>query len=333
MRKYNEVKLYDAGQLSAGYKTVVNDLMVDAWSGLQADISERWKLLSERVEMKQLLESSEGFGAMPTPQLYNDEVQFSTGFHYTQSMRLRQWAAGVRIDRELFRVEKFGEAEKLIRDFMLTMVRFRERLMAFYIEAGDGSLPTDTYGLTNTITTTFDGANFFSATHQYGNSPTQSNLRTSSALTITNLAAALTQMRQLRDDQGNYMGLQGSHIIIPHSLAMTAKQLLGAQNIIVLDQNAATTTFAGNMNVVAGEVQAIVMPYLESATSWYLADLNTGKMPFLYTVRAGEPEQLSANFDQPTDWVPFVKDQNFYGIRSYFNFQYKWWPVIQKNEA
>lgn len=330
---------YNTSDFGADYKVRFIDVIKSELDSTNILDQQFWSGLTTTIDMTQTTEQVKLFGAIPLPELFLDEVTFTSGYNYSQSFTLKMWQRGIKMDYSFIRDQRFNEADRLVRGLTTEFARFKDRLLTFYIEAGDGTAPTQTFGLGTPTTTTWDGVNFFSASHSYGAvSTNQSNLRsTGSVLNIDNLEAAIQDMTNLQNDQNYKWGIMPTHIMVPTALTYTARKILESQDSRKTfdSDSTAASVYYGTKNVVAGELQLIVNPYLTDDDDWYLFSLNNETKPFVYLRRnsEGAGEQTFMAGDNPTDWFPFVKDQIHYGIKGEWNFGYLWWPYAQKNEV
>jgi phage major head subunit gpT-like protein len=170
------------------------------------------------------------------------------------------------------------------------------------IEAGDG-------------TVTFDGANFFSATHPIdtanAGAGTQSNLFSSLALTAANLATARANMRKFLGRDGKPLGMNLTHIMVPPALEQTALQIANSEFIVAtFGANAAT---GSQTNVLRGTFEVIVNPKLTSDTTWYGFDNRWPIKALIWQLR--KPPEFTYLVN-PTDANVFKDDEYLYGIRA-----------------
>ncbi|HQE29979.1 MAG TPA: Mu-like prophage major head subunit gpT family protein, partial [Phycisphaerae bacterium] len=116
----------------------------------------------------------------------------------------------------------------------------------------------------------YDGVTFFSNAHVSGSSGSQSNDLTCAAAATDNtptteefktaLKQAIAQMLTFKDDQGEPLPLNmgGLVCVVPPTMLFTAME---AVNASVINQTS---------NVMAGVARVIALPWLTTATTWYL---------------------------------------------------------------
>lgn len=168
-------------------------------------------------------------------------------------------------------------------------------------------------------TTTFDGANFFSASHPIDTAnpvSLQSNLFTTGSgdarpLTAANLAYVRAKMRQFKGRDGKPFGINPNLVMVPPALEQTALQIANAEFIVAaFGANAAT---GSQTNVLKGTFDVVVNPKLTSDTAWYAMDARWPIKAFIWQQRMA-PE--FAYFVKPTDISVFDTDSYKFGVRA-----------------
>lgn len=165
-------------------------------------------------------------------------------------------------------------------------------------------------------TVTFDGANFFSATHPIDTAgettaSTQSNLFSSLALNATNLSAARASLRNMKGRDNKPLGMNLKAILVPPALESTALQIANAEFIVAtFGVNAAT---GGQTNVLKGSFTPIVNAKLTSATTWYGFDNRWPLKALIWQLRIAPEFVLKTAPD--TENV-FNDDEYLMGVRA-----------------
>jgi phage major head subunit gpT-like protein len=133
-----------------------------------------------------------------------------------------------------------------------------------------------------------DGVNFFATNHPVNMSDsskgTYAKYATSKPLTIDNFADVYSQMLMTKRDDGSPLGVIPTHLMVPPSLRLVAKQILHAE-IVGVQTLAGATQVGSNSNVLLNDVEPIVNPYLTEPTSWYLMDCSRGVKPLIFQQR------------------------------------------------
>jgi phage major head subunit gpT-like protein len=209
--------------------------------------------------MKRLLEMREWIGP---------RVIQGLGTH-AYTLENKSYEATLKVDREEIEDDSLGLFDARAAELGRVAARIWDRLLVDALVAGTSGLG-------------FDGLPFFSASHTLDPAGVQSNLISGagSVFSETNLNAAVSLMRRYTGEDGRFMGVNPTHLVIPPELEMTARKIL----------NAALTTNGGT-NVFNGYLQIIVLPELSAsgtngATSvWYLADLSAPIKPLILQKR------------------------------------------------
>jgi len=172
-------------------------------------------------------------------------------------------------------------------------------------------------------TLSWDGANFFSATHPKdafnpqltGNQ--QNYWSTGTALTFDNYQTVRATMMSYVGEDGLPLGVIPDLLVVPPQLEVTARLICEAES--VAPQTLGAITQAGaNTNVLRNSAKVLVIPELAvDATKWYLLD--TGSIsgrsikPFLYQVRK-EPQLVTIN--NPSETYVFKNNKFAFGVDS-----------------
>jgi hypothetical protein len=103
-----------------------------------------------------------------------------------------------------------------------------------------------------------------------------SNLQTSSALTIATLGSGETLFLNQQDADGDPIDVNPATLLVPNGLKTTAETLMKGTTTIMYDQAASASTQIPDINPHVGKWNIQVSPWLDhasvgnSATSWYL---------------------------------------------------------------
>jgi hypothetical protein len=126
-----------------------------------------------------------------------------------------------------------------------------------------------------TYTTPWDGLNFFSASHKANPtgdpSTTFSNYQSAAAdvTDLSKLSAEITAMQGVLDENGENMGVDPTHVMVP-----TAKYnplVLTLAKAMALGSGTAT---APESNPLFGKLKVVHCPELTDVNDWYLVDAN-----------------------------------------------------------
>ncbi len=166
----------------------------------------------------------------------------------------------------------------------------------------------------------YDGVTFFNDAHVSGSSGAQDNDVTSGAVdannaTVTEFKTALKQaissMMSFKDDQGEPLpiGATGLVCAVPPTMFFTA---LEAINASVIDN----TT-----NTLSGAAKVVSMPWLTTASTWYLLKTDGVVRPFIFQDR--EAIEFSALADDSEE--AFKREKFLYGVRARYRLAYGYW--------
>ncbi len=169
--------------------------------------------------------------------------------------------------------------------------------------------------------TSYDGTTFFSSAHASGSSGAQANDLTFAAAGTSNeptteefkgaLKQAIASMLGYKDDQGEPLPqtLGGLICVVPPSMLFTAME---AVNATVINQ----TT-----NVLEGAARVMALPWLSTATTWYLLKTDGVVRPFIFQDR--EPVEFGSLTE--TSEEGFKREKLLFGVRARYRMAYGYW--------
>jgi phage major head subunit gpT-like protein len=168
----------------------------------------------------------------------------------------------------------------------------------------------------------YDGKYFVAANHSEGDSGTQSNIETDLLDADAYFEARYT-MQNLKDDQGNSLGIQPTHLLVCPALEQTALEIVRPHNSY------------GAENVWANSAEVVVVPGFDaggmtSLKAWALADLNKPLKPFIDQVR--RPVRFTA-LEALSDFNVFMRDEFFYGTDYRGNAGVGLWQLIRVSDG
>jgi len=166
----------------------------------------------------------------------------------------------------------------------------------------------------------YDGLTFFNDAHVSGNSGNQDNTLTYDATTAAapttaefKLAfqQAVAQMLTFKDDQGEPMAISmdGLICVVPPTMLFTAMEAMNASII------------SNTSNVTAGAARVITLPWLTTATTWYLLKTDGIIRPFIFQDR--EPIEFSSLTESSEEG--FKREKHLYGVRARYRMTYGYW--------
>ena len=133
-----------------------------------------------------------------------------------------------------------------------------------------------------------DGVSLFNSAHPLeGGGTTGNRPIIPTALSQTALQTALTSFRRSVDGRGLLIQLQPKYLVVPPELEFYARELIGSQ--------LKPDSINNNINAVQGSLDIVVMDYLTSANTWFLAsDKQDHSLQWF--------DRRAISFKDSTDW-------------------------------
>lgn len=136
----------------------------------------------------------------------------------------------------------------------------------------------------------FDGVPLISATHKRLDGGTMSNRLAATdgagaadgALSDRNLKAGLIQSRRQVDDKGILIQVNPKKLIVPPALEYVAKTIVQSVNLSAAGNG---TGMTNDKNVIANQLEVVVMDYFTSNTAWFLLDPTVAEINFFWRKR------------------------------------------------
>lgn len=129
-------------------------------------------------------------------------------------------------------------------------------------------------------------------------------------VSITNIAAEVTLMKGVKDENGKKMGVNPDTILVPTEKAEGLKNLL-SQNFMLAGGTSTSVTSAATSNPYVGRFNVIEVKELTDADDWYLVDsklVAAGLTPWV-SLRETVPASLSLRtFDESSDFFKNTGD-------------------------
>ena len=170
----------------------------------------------------------------------------------------------------------------------------------------------------------FDGQYFFSASHAWGSSGTQSNLLAATAATPTiptsaewkkAFTAALIKMFTYKNDKGLLMNrpvMAPTRVValVPPTQWQGAKEAMEA--VII----------SNTTNINIGVCEVIPIPFLTTGTKWYLLNVDSRLRPFIFQAREPVTRYMKGLDDREFKNVKFMTEARY-------NVGYlAWWNAV-----
>ena len=167
----------------------------------------------------------------------------------------------------------------------------------------------------------YDGVTFFNDAHVSGDSGSQDNDLTFAAAAGDNqptteefkggLRQGIGQMLGFKDDQGEPMPLNATGLVcvVPPAMLFTALEAVSA------------TLINQTSNVLEGAARVISLPWLTSATAWYLLKTDGVIRPLIFQDR--EPVEFGALSENSEEG--FKREKLLFGVRARYRLTYGYW--------
>ncbi len=194
------------------------------------------------------------------------ESRFKTLLHKSFDIKSQEFDCGIeasllQLTQHLFAYRNWQQGPARM---MIAEARHRNRSIVTLLEGGASAAWVD-------------GVNFFSATHlanltDSGNG-TWSNYNSAAldVVSIANIAAQVTEMQGVLDENGEKVGADPDTILVPTAKFEPLKNLL-AQNFMLAGGTSTSVTSAATSNPYVGRFNVVHVPELTDANDWYLVD-------------------------------------------------------------
>lgn len=196
----------------------------------------------------------------------------------------RDWELSWRFKEQQIRDDLTGLTAMAItraRGYAAKWARHEDTLLATAVQQGKNKL-------------CYDGSNFFAASHPIDPlglvSGTFQNLYTAKPLTPANLITVLQGMRQIKLPDGSpWIGPASKvSLMVDSSNEYVARQILQIPFLTPTTAYGVANNAGPSANVLAGVVDLIINPYLNSeAGYWYLVGQDAGMQPIMFQRRQG----------------------------------------------
>ena len=286
----------------------------DAYAKAQEDA--RWKLIADDIETTLPIQDYGWLGRGAVMEEFKDRVREQEINQFTYTLADKVYKAAEKIKRTTLEDDQYGVLNRLMAKLGGEAVRHWNELAYKGLTLGFSTL-------------CYDGQNFFSASHQEGNSPTQSNV-TAATLSDASLEAAEAAMMAYQDDKGVPMEITPTALVVGPKLARRASDLLGS-NVRVINVGDGTAgagaTAATNINnYFAGKYTLIVNHYIYNANAfnWFLLDLSKSVKPIVIQSRSDVPITTESDM---ADGSSQIKEEYVYTVRGRYVQGYGLWQT------
>lgn len=200
----------------------------------------------------------------------------SKGFKATYTHQ--KLSKGIKIERELWDDEMYGEMRKRVRSLAQTVYNTRQYHAAKPFNDGFSTFLGP------------DGKALFATDHPKAPSSgsVQSNVGTDT-LTAANLEKVRTAMKGWTDDKNNLLGINPDLLIVPPALRKTA--------LVIADSDKEPDGQLNNVNVWKGSITVIEFDFLTDANNWFVADTSRMKNFLNWYDRRKAKIEMEKEFD------------------------------------
>lgn len=229
-----------------------------------------------RVASQNASEEFKFMGDLPFLREWLDDRHMSKLRVESITVTNKDFAAGVRVDLNDIFDDRLGIVEPRIR---MLADRARQHISDFAVRTMLNGFNGTNFPETGNGQS-YDDQLFYSAAHQEGTGPTQSNFATA-ALDATAYEAGRVAMQSLVDEESQPLEMQPRLLLVGPSNERTARELVNSGLIDIAGSGAAVdNTFRGTADVVVS--QRLVGTY---ANYWFLNDVSKPVKPLLWTDR------------------------------------------------
>jgi len=262
-------------------------------------------LLSMEVQSKGKEEVLNWLGDVPGMQEWTGDRVLQRLRDTDFAIRNKKWANGIVVDVDDIEDDNLGVVKPRILMLADKAGLHMRNLLIDLIKNGATGL-------------CYDGKYFFAADHEENKSGVQSN-KHNLALSAANFRTVYAGMLELKNDQGENMGVTPTHLWCNTTLQSTAEEICFAER----DSN-------GKTNVDKGKVKPLVFPSLGSTTMWGLADLSKPYKPLIKQMR--RKVRFRAQDNPEADSV-FMRDEARFGADYRGNAGYGLWQLMALGKA
>jgi len=296
----------DASQI--GFQTRFN-------MALQA-VDDPARQLAMEIPSSSAVENHNWLGAVPQLSEWLDQRKIDSLRAESYTLANKNWSSGIQVDMNDIADDRLG----------IVMPRIDQLGVKAALHYGDLLVQALIAGFTlgGTFGNAYDGLAFFSATHQDGDGPTQSNT-SSNALTQANYFTAREAMWSLTDERSDPLGIVPNTLVVGPSLEEIALQITQAELI----PNGAGT--ASQTNVARGTARVVISPRLvgAAASHWFLADLSQPVRPLMLQIR----EPISSSFLGESSEQAFMNRTMVFGAQARHAVGFGLWQHIYGSNA
>lgn len=206
-------------------------------------------------------------GTPPMLRTMKDTLTFGKAFPHDYTVTVTENGVGIEISESSFMSDPLGTISMFVRNMMRQAERYEDKVAAAALSDG----------FSTTLGLGFDGAAFFADTHTFGDAANYDNK------VATNLAAdgvaynlGWAAINTAQGDDGSPLGLVPTVLVVHSNGRLIARQMLNS-----------TITTGGISNVLQGDVELVVSPWLTDTADtvlgnqWYLLSMSQEPGPIV----------------------------------------------------
>lgn len=255
----------------------------------------KWMAIASRLPSSTAREDYRWFHRWPVMREWIGERVIRALVAHGYNVPNRKFEATIAVSRDDIEDDILGIYGMQAQAAGVSAAEWPDKLVFAALEAGETAL-------------CHDGKPFFAAGHPLEEGDAYSNI-VAKALDVSSLAkaresfgAARTRLMEMRDEEGEPMGLMANLLLVPPALQDNAEILSKSPKLGSDDPN----PYRG--------IGVEVSSRLKSRTKWYVADTSRPLKPLIFQERS-RPE-FTARTDPATSDHAFMRDEYVYGTRS-----------------
>ncbi len=254
-------------------------------------------------------------GATPPMREFVDERRPSGMTEYAVSIEDKTFESTIAVDRKAIEDDQLDLIRLRVRDLASRVTQHRHQIVVQALLGGGSS-------------TGYDGVSFFNDTHPGYGTATYSNT-TTSVLSATSLATAVSTMMQLPDDTGTPLGVVPDTLVVGPDSMWNAIELVESPVVVYKGTGTVGTSPTDYVNSFRGRLRLIVSPYITGpqADAWFLLDTKRPIKGVILQQRSDVPVEFTALESQSGSESAFLRDRYFYGVRARYNVGYGLWQA------
>lgn len=302
-------------------KTDIPDLLLP---GLRAEFdlayrSETAEGVAERlatvVHTTQPIQKYAWLGTVPPMREFIDERRPSGLAAYAVSIEDKVFESSLAVERRALEDDQLDLIRLRVRDLAFRVATHRQQIVVEALAGGFTGLG-------------YDGLSLFNTAHPVAGGATYGN-RTTSALDANSLAAGISAMMTVPDDQGTPLGVAPDTLLVGPKLMWAAIELVDSPVVVYKGNSANTAPSTGYKNAFEGRLDVVISPFLTGTFDdyWFLLDTKRPIKSVVLQQRSDVPIEFSALESGSGSESAWMRDRYHYGVRARYNVGYGLWQM------